>query len=204
MVSDNKNFELTPLFKRREKSENIFSHEEIPLKILNAGMLNILNIRGSQRSSIFRTTIKNFTKFDLPTKTGLVEILEDTSLLQVGPDEWLLISKSNKIIDKLPDLKNKLSRVHSSVTELSDQFQALYLSGPKTRKVLLKGCSIDLHQNIFLPKCCAQTLLGLAEVTLFCTAKNSFTLICRSSFANYVLDWLEDAAMEYGFKFIPN
>jgi sarcosine oxidase gamma subunit len=33
-----------------------------------------------------------------------------------------------------------------------------------------------------------------------CEARNSFRLICRTSFADYVETWLTDAAIEYGYS----
>jgi sarcosine oxidase gamma subunit len=37
-------------------------------------------------------------------------------------------------------------------------------------------------------------------VTLVAMDENCFLVICRTSFAPYMVDWLQDAAMEYGFS----
>ena len=191
---------VTP-FSNRQESRIHSSKINSPFKIIDPGIINIFNLRGRQRSSIFKQTIYKVLGLDLPNKTGFFTTLKDYTLLQVAPDEWLILSKSDSILDIIPDLERKMSKVHSSVTDVSDQFQVIYLSGSKCRWNLSKGCSLDLHPSFFKPKTCAQTLLGLAEITLFCSEKNSFTLICRNSFADYVLDWLIDSAKETGFEF---
>jgi sarcosine oxidase gamma subunit len=44
-------------------------------------------------------------------------------------------------------------------------------------------------------------MLAHAGVTMIATDENCFLLICRTSFAPYTLDWLQDAALEFGFVF---
>ena len=48
---------------------------------------------------------------------------------------------------------------------------------------------------------CAQTMLSHAAVTLVAVSHDQFNLICRTSFAAYVHDWLMDAGLEYGVSF---
>ena len=98
-------------------------------------------------------------------------------------------------------LNKKLTKVHSSIADVTDQYQALFVSGSKTRTVLSKGCSIDLHPNEFLPNQCTQTLLSSVDIILHCTSKDSFSIFCRSSFAKFLIDWLKDAGLEYDFTF---
>jgi sarcosine oxidase subunit gamma len=54
---------------------------------------------------------------------------------------------------------------------------------------------------VFTPGTCAQTMLSHAGVTMMAIEDNRFTIICRTSFAPYVHDWLVDAGMEYGVSF---
>ena len=44
-------------------------------------------------------------------------------------------------------------------------------------------------------------MLAHAGVTLIAQDADRFMLICRTSFAPYVADWLMDAGMEYGAAF---
>ena len=174
----------------------------IDLKVQNAGFLNIFNLRGSQRSSIFRKNVQDILNIEMPNRTGFFETNEKNHLLQTSPDEWLILSDSIEIIPQINELEKKLTKTHFALTNLTDQFQVIYISGDKSRWVLSKGCHIDLDQSIFGPKNCAQTNLALVDITIFCTAKNSFTMLFRNSFANYILDWLQDASFDCNYQYL--
>ena len=94
-----------------------------------------------------------------------------------------------------------LGKVHAAVTNVTDALCAMSLRGPALRKVLAKGCALDLHPSVFTAGMCAQTMLSHAAVTLVAVSDDQFTLICRTSFAAYVHDWLMDAGLEYGVSF---
>jgi sarcosine oxidase subunit gamma len=68
-------------------------------------------------------------------------------------------------------------------------------------KVLAKGCALDLHPSQFTAGQTAQTMLSHAAVTMMAMPDGSMTILCRTSFAAYLLDWMADAALEYGFAF---
>ena len=112
------------------------------------------------------------------------------------------MSDSIEIIPQINELEKKLTKTHFALTNLTDQFQVIYISGEKSRWVLSKGCHIDLDQSIFGPKNCTQTNLALVDITIFCTAKNSFTMLFRNSFANYILDWLQDASFDCNYQYL--
>ena len=84
---------------------------------------------------------------------------------------------------------------------MTDSLCALALGGSAVRQVLAKGCSLDLHPSKFATGDCAQTMLAHAGVTLIAQDADRFMLICRTSFAPYVADWLMDAGREYGAAF---
>ena len=81
---------------------------------------------------------------------------------------------------------------------MSDALCAIQVSGPKVRDLLSKGCSIDLHPDSFYKSKAAQCDLALANIVLVCLEENEFICVCRTSFAEYILDWFIDASYEYG------
>ena len=125
-------------------------------------------------------------------------------ILQISPDEWIILSETNDINSQVIELDKKLSKVNYALTNLTDQYQVVYIFGEKSRWILSKGLSIDLDLDSFAPKQCAQTTLALTDISIFCTAKNSFTVFCRNSFANYLIDWLEDASLDCKYKFLKS
>jgi len=186
----------------RRLNNNVSQDETHEIIIQNAGLVNIYNLRGSQRSSIFRKVFQSSLDIEIPNKTCTCTSNDQKHVLQISPDEWMILSNSNEIQGQIIELEKKLTKVHSAINNLTDQYQVVYISGKKSRLVLSKGCSIDLDPTSFGLKDCAQTTLALTDITIFCTAKNSFTVICRNSFANYLIDWLEDASLGYSYKFL--
>ena len=136
----------------------------------------------------------------LPTNNSFVTVGE-RQLIWLGPDEFLLLCEAGSEVHLHGQLMLDLNAVHAAVTNVTDGLCAFSLRGPVLRQVLAKGCAIDLHPAVFTPGSCAQTMLAHAAVTLMATEENRFTMICRTSFAPYVHDWLLDAGMEYGVSF---
>tara|TARA_B100000989_G_C19494274_1_gene451251 strand:- start:597 stop:1232 length:636 start_codon:yes stop_codon:yes gene_type:complete len=178
--------------------------EVADITVQDAGLINIFNLRGSQRSSIFRQVIQSSLDIQIPNKTGTFTTNDKKFILQTSPDEWVILSETKDINIKSVELEKKLTKVNYALTNLTDQYQVVYIFGEKSRWVLSKGISIDLDSSSFGPKQCAQTTLALTDISIFCTAKNSFTVFCRNSFANYLIDWIEDASFDCKYKFLKS
>ena len=195
----NKNITTNALYFKKNERE-ISLDKKIGLTIRNLDILNIYNIRGNFKKNPFTSIVKTFFKIhDLP-EIGNFKNKEETFLLNIGPDEMLLIKQSinNKLIK---EVEKKLKANHLLMTEVSDHYQVLNLSGENVRWILSKGCPLNLDKDIFLPGKCAQTHLGHSNVILFCNNVNAFTLICVSSFSEYVLEWLKESAYEHGYHY---
>ena len=117
------------------------------------------------------------------------------------PDEALLLCEAGMERDLRRKISDDLAGQHFAATNVTDALCVLQVEGPEVRAVLAKGCALDLHPGKFGPGQCAQTMLAHAGVTMIATDENCFLLICRTSFAPYTLDWLQDAALEFGFVF---
>ena len=201
---DSKKFIGQSAIKNKPSTDDRNIEESADITIQDAGLINIFNLRGSQRSSIFRQVIQSSLDVQIPNKTGTFTTNDKKFILQTSPDEWVILSETNDINIKSIELEKKLTKVNYSLTNLTDQYQVVYIFGEKSRWVLSKGISIDLDQSSFGPKQCAQTTLALTDISIFCTAKNSFTVFCRNSFANYLMDWLEDASFDCKYKFLKS
>ena len=136
----------------------------------------------------------------LPANNSFVTVGE-RQVVWLGPDEYLLLCEAGSEAHLHSQLMIDLGSVHAAVTNVTDGLCALSLRGPAVRRVLAKGCALDLHPAVFTPGTCAQTMLSHAGVTMMAIEENRFTIICRTSFAPYVHDWLVDAGMEYGVSF---
>lgn len=160
--------------------------------------LGKLNLRGGVELA---TPVKQVTGCDFPPPSNHFLSAGVRHTVWLGPDEFLLLCEAGK--EKLLEqqLKRSNDRLSVAVTDVTDSLCAFLLDGPAARQVLAKGCSLDLHPNIFTAGSCAQTLLALAGITLMATDDNTLIVICRTSFAHYLQKWLYDAALEYGVAF---
>jgi len=120
------------------------------------------------------------------------------SVIWLGPDEWLVVSELAALETQEADLRAAVTPFGGAAVDVSGQRVKLTLRGRHVRDVLAKGCALDLHHSVFRSGSSAQTTLGLAGVVLLAgDDPDEFTVLVRQSFANYLADWLVDAAEEF-------
>lgn len=123
----------------------------------------------------------------LPLEPNTCTRSGETTILWLGPDEWLAIGPSGPLRD-LP----------ATFVDVSAQRTTLLVTGRSARDLLAHGCSLDLDPRAFGPGHCAQTLLARAQVILVPQDDpHAVWILVRSSFAGYLADWLIDAASDY-------
>ncbi len=162
--------------------------------------LGKLNIRGDHS---LKAAVKAATGCHFPPLANHFETAGERRIVWLGPDEYLLLCEIGKEQALHDTLTNTIKASHFAVTDVSDSLCAMSLTGSAVRNILAKGCSLDLLPSKFGAGKCAQSLLAHAGITLMALSDNAFILICRTSFAPYVHDWLVDAALEYGYQFTP-
>ena len=135
-----------------------------------------------------------------PSTANTVSSKGTRHALWLGPDEVMLLIEAGAEEQLAITLQKSLEGKSGSVVNITDGLCAFNLTGDHVRDALAKGCPLDLHQSVFVPGSCAQSLLSHAGVTIACLAPDNFILIGRTSFASYIATWLADAALEYGFS----
>lgn len=83
-----------------------------------------------------------------------------TSLLHLGPDEWLLLSEA-EMPPKWHDIAG------SGAIELSHGYAGIEWVGPRVLLALSAGCPLDLHESTFPTGMVTRTLYGKSEVMLW-------------------------------------
>jgi len=159
--------------------------------------LGKLNIRCTSET---RDSVSKLTQCNLSLQPNQSSSKAGRIALCLGPDEYLILAEQGSEIQLEKTLNSSDIIKQISVTNVSDALCALSLSGEKVRDLLSKGCAIDLHPDSFSTNQSAQCDLALANVVLICLEKNKFICICRTSFAEYVLDWYLDAGFEFGIS----
>jgi sarcosine oxidase subunit gamma len=136
----------------------------------------------------------------LPRAVGEVTGHGPHHVLWLGPDEWLIVSTADRgaLVDTLADA---VTGEHAAVVDVSANRALLELSGPAARAVLEKGCPTDLHPREFRPDMAVATTLAWVPLLLWQVGPDSYRLLPRSSFAQYVVRWLLDAMQEFASDF---
>ena len=74
----------------------------------------------------------------------------------------------------------------------------LQLAGEHAEEVLMKSTSYDVHESNLQVGKVVTTTFAHTQVVLRRLDTNSFELVVRRSFADYVFAWIRDAAAEFG------
>jgi sarcosine oxidase, subunit gamma len=136
---------------------------------------------------------------ELPTAASTYTKTADTTVIWLGPDEWLVTGTALSGPELETTLREALAPHGGAAVDVSGQRTTLRLRGLHSRDVLAKGCALDMHQRVFGEGAAAQTMLGQAGVILLAVngTGDDYRILVRSSFARYMADWLLDAAGEY-------
>ncbi|MEZ7003777.1 sarcosine oxidase subunit gamma [Streptomyces sp. AD55] len=139
----------------------------------------------------------------LPTHCGETTFQGPHSVLWLGPDEWLVVSRTDGTL-LARELLDALAGDPGSVVDVSANRTTLELGGPSARRVLEKGCSLDLHPRCFHPGRAVSTQVGQVPVVLWQTdAAPTYRLLPRASFAGHLARWLIDAMREFRVPEVP-
>ncbi len=160
--------------------------------------LGKLNMRGDKSTGKMITPLTGCT---FPPAANKFTTAGERHIVWLGPDEFMVICEAGKDEELASAIHASFGNRHAAVTNITDALAAFHLKGVAVRQVLAKGCALDLHKNSFASGDAAQTLLAHAAVTIMALTNDEFIVICRTSFASYLHDWILDAALEYGVKF---
>ena len=127
----------------------------------------------------------------LPRKPKTSASKKGLSMLWLGPDEWLILTEAGG--DPASKLVS-LSSADFSAVDVSHRNTAIMLNGPGVEATLAAGCPQNLSIDAFPPGACSRTILGKAEIILYRQSSHSFRVECWRSFADYVWQFLVDAA----------
>jgi sarcosine oxidase subunit gamma len=143
----------------------------------------------------------------LPAACGGVNGTGDTSVLWLGPEEFLVVAptEAHESLggDLIQALREALADGEGQVVDVSANRTTFELTGPRARAVLEKGCSLDLHPRILKAGTALSTEIGNIPVVLWKTGEESFRLFPRASFADFLGRWLLDAMREYASPEVP-
>ena len=157
-----------------------------------------VNLRGNAENTKFLAAVLKVLGCEPPTEPNTVVDAGDKRIYWLGPDEWLIVTPTGQQGQLQADLLDALDGVFSAVVDNSSGLTMIHITGNSAGELLASDCPLDLHPRAFRPGQCAQTRLARAGMTLSPLSDgNGFEVIIRRSFADYLLLWLQDAAIAF-------
>jgi len=173
---------------------------DLPLQGPDVGIRELpvhghVNLRGDPSQGGFADAVSAVSGVTLPDAANTTSALEPPCALWLGPGEWLLrLPEEADAASTVAGLDAALGGHFHAANDVSSAQTVLRLEGPRTREVLRKGCTLDVHQSVFAPGQCAQTNLAQTVVILMAVDDlGGIDVIVRRSFADYLARWLLDA-----------
>lgn len=117
----------------------------------------------------------------------------------MSPDEWLLSCPLHDVFRIETALRETVSG-HVAIVNVSGGYSVMTLSGSNARLVLKKSTAYDCDPRHLPVGKVVNTHLAKSQVTLRAVATDSFEILVRRSFADYVWLWLQHAGAEYGMS----
>ena len=167
-------------------------------EIKEVPFLGYLNLRGRSNNTAFLAAVLKVLGSEPPLEANTMVESGDYRIYWLGPDEWLVITPTDQQGKVQADFKIALAGVFSSVVDNSSGLTMLEITGDNAANLLATDCPLDLHPGEFRAGQCAQTRLAKAGMTIAPLRKEAgFEVIIRRSFADYLLLWMQDAALAF-------
>lgn len=169
----------------------------LPLRVRERRFATQLNLRVHPDSAA-AARIGTVLGYPLPTATCTSAGGGGTEALWLGPDEWLILADPRREAELGAALRKAGEDEFVAVTDVSAQRCVLEAGGDALPELLARGCAIDFHPSVTPVGACVQTLLAQTGATIVVKAPGAVEvlLLVRTSFADYLVDWLEDACLE--------
>lgn len=107
-------------------------------------------------------------------------------LLGLQADQAFLLVAADASEDARPNLD-----ASAYITDQSDSWAALRLSGPMSRRALERICPVDLHPSVFKQDCVTRTSMEHLAVIILCEADDQYLLLSPTSSAESFLHAVE-------------
>ena len=159
-------------------------------------LLGYIHLRGNAQNKDFLSAVKKVTGMDLPTVACSLSTISSATILNLSPDEWILICPREQRAAIQQSLATALTGIHSQVLDNSGGYTSVWLQGKQAVDALQHCTVYNLHA--LTPNKVVGTTFGKAGVIIY-RLENGFCLVLRRSFADYIWRYLARAAAPYGF-----
>ena len=189
----------SPLHFMKGQRSKLSDDGDVGLMITEISHSCYLNVRGRSDDAHFVKGIDGVLNLELPIRPGTFSANDLAAIFWLGPDEWLIIS--NRPANSLQLKLREALLGHIAVTDVSGGYTKIRLVGPSLPSVLQKASGYDFEAWLLddtNQSRCAQTNFAKATALVALNEDNSFDVVVRRSFADYIAQWLLDAGRVQG------
>ena len=168
------------------------------IRLQQIEFLGKLNLRLQEDDAEVRQIVEEYLNYNLPKIAGEVTGNNETRVLWLGPNEYLILCENEKKDNIINELNISLTNSFYSIVDVSDYYLTMRLSGPKSIDVLTKACPLNFEHALTKGNTCAQSYISKATVLIDRLSDDLvFDISVRWSFADYLWDWLADSSNEF-------
>ena len=121
-------------------------------------------------------------------------------LLTVGPRAWLWLSDVPAAQSAFDDARRTLNDSGGALFDVSSAYVAWRVTGRAARRVINRGCPLDLDPRVFAPGDCAQSLFGHIPMLIHRRDDTTaFVVAVARSYARDAWDLLRASAVTDGY-----
>ena len=158
-----------------------------------------ITVRGYMHNKDFVTAVEKVTGATLPTQPWSTEVGKSgITVLWLSPDEWMIRGKAGMQDSIIADLRKEFGDTHACCVDVSDYYLTISLSGKNAVDVLQKGVVVDMHSDAFPIGYATGTRYEKATINLHKTGDDSYEVMIRQSFAEYLWKHFVHGAKEFG------
>ena len=155
-----------------------------------------IGLRGSLADTAFAEAVEKVLPVPLPSQPCTISVANDTRILWLSPDEWMIVVPRVRHAALLKELTSALNGTRSQVADNSGGYTEVIVLGRDAANVL-SHCTV-YNLDGLKPGRIAGTTFGKASVYL-ARDGDGFRLLLRRSFADYIWRFLVRAAAPYKF-----
>ena len=157
-----------------------------------------INLRIRDTDTDVLNKVSAYLGYELPTNSGEVSTNDESRTAWLGPNEFLIQCAEDKKDNFIEDLNRSLIDCFYALTDVSDYYITIRLSGKKSIDVLEKGCPLNFKEYLKNKNTCAQSYISKGTVLIDRLSDDQvFDILIRWSFADYLWDWLSDSCSEF-------
>lgn len=188
---------------RNSASASLFNGDaEYRLVIKETTLSAHLNLRGDGSNPNFCSGVAEALGLIVPLTPGTYKCNGNTSVYWLGPSEWLVVEVGGDSEELEARLRKSLTG-HISIVDVSGGQTCINLRGTGAATVLKKSSLYDFEgwdNATSTGGRVVQTNFAKASAIISNKSDDSYDLVIRRSFADYVAHWLLDAGEEFGCR----